>query len=81
MCPHDVCMHTRGFMDVCTCVCVVCLSIGCPLSGPLMKHPAGVHSVKAAAAALEVPPCLPSGVPPDHPPGNPPPLYTRTQTV
>lgn len=70
----------HGFMYayVCMCVCGVCSSIGCHSSGPPVRPPAGVHSVKAAAAAPVAPPCPPLGAPPNLPPGRL--LNTHTNT-
>lgn len=50
-------------------VCGVFLWIGSPHAGPLVRLPAGVHSVKAAAVALAAPPCPPPAAPPNPPPG------------
>lgn len=83
-CIHMVLPYMWIHMNVCVCVCL-CLSICCHPSGPRVRPPAGVHSIKAAAVAPEAPPYPPLEARPNLLPGTcchrPLSLFTHTSTV
>lgn len=62
---------------MCVCVCDACPHVHCHPSGRLVRPPAGIHNVKAAAVAPVAPRCPLLGAPPNLPPGR----ETHTQCL